>query len=114
MTAKRVAKDYNALNQRTKLTRYQSTGSSNLVASTDYAYDSVNPPQQLDTQAERNGAGWVHLRLRCLSRPTSDQFRYRWPVDVQLRRGLASVGADHAMVWNRRGASHLLSEVKAI
>jgi RHS repeat-associated protein len=42
VTAKRAAFEYNTLNQRTKLTRYQSTGSSNIVASTEYGYDTLN------------------------------------------------------------------------
>ena len=42
VTAKRAAFEYNSLSQRTKLTRYQSTTSSNLVGSTEYAYDTVN------------------------------------------------------------------------
>jgi RHS repeat-associated protein len=42
VTAKRAVFEYNTLNQRTKLTRYQSTGTSNLVGSTEYAYDTVS------------------------------------------------------------------------
>jgi hypothetical protein len=42
VTAKRAAFEYNTLNQRTKLTRYQSTGTTNLVGSTEYGYDTVN------------------------------------------------------------------------
>ena len=42
MTAKHAVFEYNTLNQRTKLTRYQSIGTSNLVGSTEYAYDTVN------------------------------------------------------------------------
>jgi RHS repeat-associated protein len=53
VTAKRVAFEYNTLDQRTKLTRYQSTGTSNLVGSTEYAYDSVN---RLSSLTHKQGA----------------------------------------------------------
>jgi RHS repeat-associated protein len=39
---KRVTMAYNALGQRTQLARFQSTGSTNPVATTDYTYDTAN------------------------------------------------------------------------
>ncbi|MFN7731632.1 MAG: hypothetical protein ACK5OB_07010 [Pirellula sp.] len=40
--AKHLTFAYNALSQRTQIARYQSTGTSNAVATTDFTYDSAN------------------------------------------------------------------------
>jgi hypothetical protein len=45
---KRVTMAYNALGQRTQLARFQSTGSTNPVATTDYTYDTANVSQMTD------------------------------------------------------------------
>ena len=42
VTSKRVTQSYNALSQRTGISRYQSTGTSNLVASTSFSFDTAN------------------------------------------------------------------------
>jgi RHS repeat-associated protein len=42
VTAKHLTFAYNALSQRTEIARYQSTGTSNAVATTDYTFDSAN------------------------------------------------------------------------
>ena len=39
---KRVALEYNALGQRTKISRFESTGTTNAVATTDFTYDFAN------------------------------------------------------------------------
>ena len=42
VTAKHITQSYNALSQRTQIARYQSTGTTNAVATTDFTYDSAN------------------------------------------------------------------------
>ncbi len=42
VTAKRATFAYNVLNQRTLVSRYQSTGTTNAVATTEYSYDTLN------------------------------------------------------------------------
>ena len=42
VSAKRATIAYNALNQRTLVSRYQSTGLTNAVATTEYSYDTLN------------------------------------------------------------------------
>jgi len=42
VTAKHLTFAYNALSQRTEIARYQSTGTSNAVATTDYTFNSAN------------------------------------------------------------------------
>ncbi|MCU0719386.1 MAG: hypothetical protein MUC83_06765 [Pirellula sp.] len=42
VTSKRATIAYTALGQRTTLARFQSTGTTNAVATTDYTYDTIN------------------------------------------------------------------------
>ncbi|MFN7893902.1 MAG: hypothetical protein ACK5OC_26690, partial [Pirellula sp.] len=49
---KRVALEYNALGQRTKISRFESTGTTNAVATTDFTYDFAN---RLSSIAHKKG-----------------------------------------------------------
>lgn len=49
---KRVALEYNALGQRTKISRFESTGTTNAVATTDFTYDFAN---RLSSIAHKQG-----------------------------------------------------------
>ena len=50
---KRVTMAYNALDQRTQIARFQSTGTANPVATTDFTYDTAN---RLSGIAHKQGA----------------------------------------------------------
>jgi len=71
VTSKHVTLAYNALSQRTNLTRYQSTGTTNGVATTDNTYDAIN---RLSTLTHKQGtttlAGYTY-GYDGMSRPTS-------------------------------------------
>ena len=71
VTSKHVTLAYNALSQRTNLTRYQSTGTTNGVATTDNTYDTIN---RLSTLTHKQGtttlAGYTYA-YDGMSRPTS-------------------------------------------
>ena len=71
VTSKHVTLAYNALSQRTNLTRYQSTGTTNGVATTDNTYDTIN---RLSTLTHKQGtttlAGYTY-GYDGMSRPTS-------------------------------------------
>ena len=71
VTSKHITLAYNALSQRTNLARYQSTGTTSAVASTDYTYDTIN---RLSTLTHKQGtttlAGYTYA-YDGLSRPTS-------------------------------------------
>jgi YD repeat-containing protein len=49
---KRVALEYNTLGQRTKISRFESTGTTNAVATTDFTYDFAN---RLSSIAHKKG-----------------------------------------------------------
>jgi RHS repeat-associated protein len=71
VTAKHVTIAYNALNQRTSLARYQSTGAGSAVATTSYTFDSINRLSTLThTQGSTTLAGYTYA-YDGLSRPTS-------------------------------------------
>jgi hypothetical protein len=42
VTAKHITQSFNALSQRTQIARYQSTGTTNAVATTDFTFDTAN------------------------------------------------------------------------
>jgi len=71
VTSKRATIAYNALGQRTTLARFQSTGTTNAVATTDYTYDTIN---RLSSLTHKHGsttlAGYTYS-YDALSRPTS-------------------------------------------
>ena len=71
VTSKHVTLAYNVLSQRTNLTRYQSTGTTNGVATTDNTYDTIN---RLSTLTHKQGtttlAGYTYA-YDGMSRPTS-------------------------------------------
>jgi RHS repeat-associated protein len=70
-TSKRATIAYNALGQRTTLARFQSTGTTNAVATTDYTYDSINRLSSLThKQGSTTLAGYTYS-YDALSRPTS-------------------------------------------
>jgi hypothetical protein len=64
---KRVALEYNALGQRTKISRFESTGTTNAVATTDFTYDFAN---RLSSIAHKQGTtnlntdSWGHTTLQ--------------------------------------------------
>ncbi len=91
-----VAIDYNALNQRTKLTRYQSTGSSNLVASTDYTYDTVNRLSSLTHKQNATVLAGYTYGYDGLSRPTSMSSVIDGLSTFSYDAASQVVGADHA------------------
>ncbi|MCU0721840.1 MAG: hypothetical protein MUC83_19170 [Pirellula sp.] len=71
MTSKRATIAYNALGQRTTLARFQSTGTTNAVATTDYTYDTINRLSSLThKQGSTTLAGYTYA-YDALSRPTS-------------------------------------------
>ncbi len=71
VTAKHVTFVYNALSQRTNLTRYQSTGTTNGVATTDNTYDTINRLSSLThKQGATTLAGYTYA-YDGVSRPTS-------------------------------------------
>ncbi len=96
VTAKRVAIDYNALNQRTKLTRYHSTSSSNLVASTDYTYDTVNRLASLAHKQNATVLAGYTYGYDGLSRPTSINSVIDGLSTFSYDAASQVVGADHA------------------
>ncbi len=53
VTAKHVTQSFNALSQRTQIARYQSTGTSNAVATSDFTFDTAN---RLSGIAHKQGA----------------------------------------------------------
>ncbi|MDX1928385.1 MAG: RHS repeat-associated core domain-containing protein, partial [Pirellulaceae bacterium] len=97
VTAKRAAFEYNKLNQRTSLTRYQSTGTSNLVAATDYTYDTVNRLSSLThKQNSTTLAGYTYgydgaSRLTSVTSTVEGLSTYTYDATSQV------VGADHAV-----------------
>ncbi len=71
VTSKRATIAYNALGQRTTLARFQSTGTTNAVATTDYTYDTINRLSGLiHKQGSTTLAGYTYS-YDALSRPTS-------------------------------------------
>ncbi|MDX1930292.1 MAG: RHS repeat-associated core domain-containing protein, partial [Pirellulaceae bacterium] len=96
VTAKRAVFEYNKLNQRTSLTRYQSTGTSNFVAATDYTYDSVNRLSSLThKQSSTVLAGYTYgydgaSRLTSVTSTIEGLSTYTYDATSQV------VGADHA------------------
>jgi RHS repeat-associated protein len=53
VTAKHITQSFNALSQRTQIARYQSTGTTNAVATTDFTFDTAN---RLSGIAHKQGA----------------------------------------------------------
>ncbi|MDX1930784.1 MAG: RHS repeat-associated core domain-containing protein, partial [Pirellulaceae bacterium] len=96
VTAKRAAFAYNKLNQRTSVTRYQSTGTSNFVATTDYTYDTVNRLSGLThKQSSTTLAGYTYgydglSRLTGVTSTIEGLSTYTYDATSQV------VGADHA------------------
>jgi YD repeat-containing protein len=96
VTAKRAVFEYNALNQQTKLTRYQSTSSSNLVGSTEYAYDTVNRLSSLTHKQNSTVlAGYTYgydgdSRLTSVTSTVEGLSTFSYDATSQV------VGADHA------------------
>ncbi|MDX1928383.1 MAG: RHS repeat-associated core domain-containing protein, partial [Pirellulaceae bacterium] len=97
VTAKRAVFEYNKLNQRTSLTRYQSTGTSNFVAATDYTYDTVNRLSGLThKQSSTVLAGYTYgydglSRLTSVTSTIEGLSTYTYDATSQV------VGADHAV-----------------
>lgn len=71
VTSKRVTQSFNVMNQRTNIARFQSTGTTNPVATTDFAYDTIN---RLSTLTHKQGSttftGYTY-GYDGMSRPTS-------------------------------------------
>ncbi|MDX1930092.1 MAG: RHS repeat-associated core domain-containing protein, partial [Pirellulaceae bacterium] len=97
VTAKRAVFEYNKLNQRTSLTRYQSTGTSNFVAATDYTYDTVNRLSSLTHKQNSTVlAGYTYgydglSRLSSVTSTIEGLSTYTYDATSQV------VGADHAV-----------------
>jgi RHS repeat-associated protein len=68
---KRVDFTYNALGQFSSLTRYQSTGTSNLVASTTYTYDTLNRLTDLDHKQNSTNLALYDYTYDAMNRITS-------------------------------------------
>ncbi len=93
---KHVMQAYNAIGQRTNIARYQSTGTTNPVATTDFTYDTIN---RLSSLTHKQGAttlsGYTY-GYDGLSRPTSVNSTieglstYSYDTTSQL------IGADHS------------------
>ncbi len=96
VTSKHVTQAYNAIGQRTNIARYQSTGTTNPVATTDFTYDTIN---RLSSLTHKQGAttlsGYTY-GYDGLSRPTSVNSTieglstYSYDTTSQL------IGADHS------------------
>jgi RHS repeat-associated protein len=96
VTAKRAAFAYNKLNQRTSLTRYQSTGTSNFVATTDYTYDTVNRLSSLAHKQNSSTLAAYTYGYDGLSRLTSVTSTIEGLSTYSYDTTSQVVGADHA------------------
>jgi RHS repeat-associated protein len=119
VAAKRVSFDYNSLGQRTQLSRFQSTGTTNAVATTTFSYD---PANRLSGIAHEQGANLLNsysYGYDRMSRITSvnsvaeglSTFQYR--LDSQLtgvtNTGVRNESYEYDANGNRNTAGYSLS-----
>lgn len=96
MTSKHVIISYNGLGQKTNVKRYQSTGTTSLVATTDFGYDTANRLSSLThKQGTTTLSGYTYSydsvsRLTSVNSTVEGVSLYSYDKTSQL------VGADHA------------------